>query len=450
MGNSEVGHLNIGAGRVVYQELTRISKEIREKSFFVNEELCAAMEYASKNGQALHLIGLVSDGGVHSHNTHLYALLQMAKKYSLERVFVHAFMDGRDTPPQSGKGFLQALQEQLVQIGTGKIASVIGRYYAMDRDKRFDRVELAYKALVDNVGAFANDPVQYIEDSYQNGVYDEFVMPSIISNTERIQNGDAIIFFNFRPDRAREITRAFVDADFNGFERTPLKELYYVCMTEYDTTINARVVYKPQNINNTLGEVLAQANKTQLRIAETEKYAHVTFFFNGGIEAPNDLEERVLIPSPHVATYDLQPEMSAYLVKDKLIELIDSKVFDAIILNFANPDMVGHTGVYEAGRLAMTAVDNCLSELVPKLLDLNYNILITADHGNLEVMIDELTGQPHTAHTSNPVNLILISKKLEKATLRSDGALCDIAPTMLQLMEIKQPIEMTGSTLISK
>ncbi len=449
MGNSEVGHLNIGAGRVVYQELTRISKEIREGNLYKNPELCAAMSYAQDNGKAVHFLGLLSDGGVHSHNTHLYALLKMAQQNYLQRVYVHAFMDGRDTPPQSGKEYMQELVTQMQSIGTGKVATVSGRYYAMDRDKRYERVEKAYRAMVEN-GATIADPVQYIADSYTQGVYDEFVVPMAVQGTERVQSGDVVIFFNFRPDRAREITRAFVDANFDGFALEGLKDLYYVCMTEYDPTITARVAYQPQNITNTLGEVLAKSGKKQLRIAETEKYAHVTFFFNGGVEAPNANEERVLIASPRVATYDLQPEMSAYTVKDRLLELLAKEKFDAIILNFANPDMVGHTGVYEAGCQAMQAVDSCLSELVPQMLQQDYAVLITADHGNLEMMRDLETCQPYTAHTSNPVPLILVTNGTAKQELRTDGALCDIAATMLELMDMEQPTEMTGTSLIQK
>ena len=451
MGNSEVGHLNIGAGRVVYQELTRISKDIREGIFDNNPELVAAMQYAKNNDKALHLMGLVSDGGVHSHNTHLYALLKMAEKFGLSRVYVHAFLDGRDVPPQSGADFLRQLEAELAKIGTGKIATVSGRYYAMDRDKRYERNQLAYEAMVRGKSCECSSAVDCVETSYQAGKFDEFVMPCAIDteHTERVGEGDAIIFFNFRPDRARQITRAFVDENFDGFERGAWLNPYFVCMTEYDKTIQAHVVYRQQSMDNTLGEYLAKNNKKQLRIAETEKYAHVTFFFNGGVEAPNDGEERLLIASPKVATYDLQPEMSAYQVRDELIKQLDTDKFDVVILNFANADMVGHTGIYEAAVKAMQTVDECVGAVVAKMLDKGWDILITADHGNLEYMLDETSGQPYTAHTSNPVELLLVSERFQNAKLHS-GALCDIAPTMLDMLGLKEPEEMTGKSLINK
>lgn len=449
MGNSEVGHLNIGAGRVVYQELTRISKDIRDSLFFSNPELTKAMQYAKDNDKALHLLGLLSDGGVHSHNTHLYALLKMAKDFGLSRVYVHAFLDGRDVPPQSGAGYVQALQQEMHRLGVGKIATVCGRYYAMDRDQRYERNQLAYTAMVDGKGAHCVDAVACVQESYKQAKFDEFVLPCVVdaAHTERITAGAAIIFFNFRPDRARQITRAFVDADFDGFERGTYLNPYFVCMTEYDVTIKAHVAYQQQSLDNTLGEYLAKHGKKQLRIAETEKYAHVTFFFNGGVEIPNAGEERLLIASPKVATYDLQPEMSAYLVKDKLLELLDADKFDVLVLNFANADMVGHTGVYAAGIKAMQAVDKCMGEVVCKMLGLGWDVLITADHGNLEYMLDETSGQPYTAHTSNPVKLLLVSKRYQQAKLEP-GALCDLAPTMLDMLGLEKPKEMTGKSLI--
>ena len=451
MGNSEVGHLNIGAGRVVYQELTRISKDIRDGLFFSNQQLVQAMQYAKDNGKALHLLGLLSDGGVHSHNTHLYALLKMAKDFGLSRVYVHAFLDGRDVPPQSGADYVQALQDELDKLGVGKIATIAGRYYAMDRDKRYERNQLAYAAMVDGQGEQCTDAVACVKDSYKQEKFDEFVLPCVIdaAHTERISVGDAVIFFNFRPDRARQITRAFVDADFSGFERSAYLDPYFVCMTEYDATIKSHVAYHQQSMSNTLGEYLAKNGKKQLRIAETEKYAHVTFFFNGGVEAPNDGEERVLIPSPKVATYDLQPQMSAYQVTDKLLAILDEDRFDVIILNFANADMVGHTGVYAAGIEAMQAVDKCMGEVVCKMLGQGWDVLITADHGNLEYMLDEVSGQPYTAHTNNPVELLLVSSRYQRAKLKQ-GALCDLAPTMLDMLGLDKPAEMTGHSLIVK
>ena len=449
MGNSEVGHLNIGAGRVVYQELTRISKDIREGGFYQNPQLRQAMQSAVDKGRAVHIMGLLSDGGVHSHNTHLYALLKLAKQMQVPKVYIHAFLDGRDVPPQSGLGFVQDLEAHIAEIGVGAIASVAGRYYAMDRDQRHERVELAYQALTGSAPAYAT-AVDAVQAAYEQQIYDEFVKPCVIApaTTQGITSGDSVIFFNFRPDRARQITRALIDPEFIGFKRQLIGDLNFVCMTEYDKTICAPVAYAQQNLTNTLGEVLAKAGKTQLRIAETEKYAHVTFFFNGGVEAPNPLEERVLIASPKVATYDLQPEMSAYQVKERLIELVQAKNYDTIILNFANADMVGHTGNYQAGIQAMQAVDACVGEVVEKLLAADYKILITADHGNLEYMQDEQTRQPYTAHTSNQVRLLLLSREQLQLDTQRTGSLADIAPTILQLLSLEQPAEMSGTSLL--
>ena len=449
MGNSEVGHLNIGAGRVVYQELTRISKDIRDGGFFENPQLIQALQAAKATGKAVHMMGLLSAGGVHSHNTHLYALLKLAKQLQVPQVYIHAFLDGRDVPPQSGLGFVQDLEAKILEIGIGKLASLSGRYYAMDRDQRYERLEPAYQALVGTAPEYVNATVA-LEQSYSQGIYDEFVKPCVVDckNSRGISAGDSVIFFNFRPDRARQITRALLDTEFTGFKREKIQDLNFVCMTEYDKTIKAKVAYAQQNLKNTLGEVLAKAGKTQLRIAETEKYAHVTFFFNGGVEAPNLQEERVLIASPKVATYDLQPEMSAYKVKDRLKELLQVKKYDTIILNFANADMVGHTGNYQAGIQAMQVVDSCVGEVVEQLLANGYQILITADHGNLEYMQDEQTKQPYTAHTSNPVKLMLISQQQLALNTQIAGSLCDIAPTILQLLKIAPPVEMTGQSLL--
>ena len=431
IGNSEVGHLNIGAGRIIYQSLTRITKAIKDGDFFTNEVLCACMDKTKEAGKALHLMGLLSDGGVHSNINHLIALLEMAKARGLEKVFVHAFLDGRDVPPQSAIGFIKQLQDAMDAMNFGKLATVTGRYYAMDRDKRWERLEKAYKTLVlGEVKVFA-DPVQGVEASYEAGV----------------TGGDGIIFFNFRPDRAREITRALNDAEFPYFER-PASALpvNFVCMTQYDATIDAPVAYPPESYDDTLGEVLAKKGMHQLRIAETEKYAHVTFFFNGGVEEPNLNEERVLINSPKVATYDLQPEMSAYEVTDALLAELDKDKFDVVILNYANPDMVGHTGVLPAAIKAMEAVDECVGKVVEKVLALGGSVCITADHGNLEKMA-EADGVPHTAHTTNVVPFILVSKEEQKL---HNGILADIAPTMLELLKIEKPAVMTGSSLIEK
>ncbi len=453
MGNSEVGHMNIGAGRIVYQELTRITKEIQDGEFFQNEALLEAVAHCKSNNSALHLMGLLSDGGVHSHNTHLYGLLELAKREGLEKVYVHAFLDGRDTPPASGKDFVAELVEKMKEIGVGEIASISGRYYAMDRDNRWEREELAYNALRYGEGAYAADPVAAVAASYADGKTDEFMLPTVITNDEKavgkVSDGDSVIFFNFRPDRAREMTRIFCADEFNGFDRgNRVQDLVYVCFTEYDVTIpNKIIAFKKVSITNTFGEWLAANGKTQLRIAETEKYAHVTFFFNGGVEAPNENEDRILINSPKVATYDLQPEMSAYLVCDKMVEAVHSGKYDVIIINFANPDMVGHTGVLEAAIAAVEAVDTCVGRVVDAVKEEDGVILLCADHGNCEMMIDEVTGEPFTAHTTNPVPFILINAD-PSFSLKEGGKLCDLVPTLIDLMEMEKPAEMTGESLL--
>jgi len=449
MGNSEVGHTNIGAGRVVYQELTRITKSIKDGDFFENEALCGAVDNCLKNGTALHLIGLMSDGGVHSHNTHLWGLLELAKRKGLTKVFIHCLMDGRDVPPTSGKDFVAECIEKTKEIGVGTVATVMGRYYAMDRDNRWERVSRAYAAMVYGEGTKNADPVAAIQASYDNNVTDEFIEPIVCTDTV-ISANDSIIFFNFRPDRAREITRTFVDDDFNGFERKNGRfPLYYVCFTQYDATMpNVNVAFKPQSLTNTFGEYLAANNKTQLRIAETEKYAHVTFFFNGGVEAPCDGEDRALINSPKVATYDLQPEMSAYLVTDEVEKRIASGKYDVIVLNYANCDMVGHTGVFDAAKAAVEAVDTCVGRTVKAVLEAGGFCIITADHGNADKMYEEDGVSPFTAHSTNPVPLCVIGKG--DMNLREGGRLADIAPTMLDLMGLAQPAEMTGESLIVK
>ena len=452
MGNSEVGHLNMGAGRIVYQELTRITKSIADGDFFENEEFLAAVENCKKNNSALHMYGLVSDGGVHSHNTHIYGLLELAKRNGLEKVYVHCFLDGRDTPPASGKDFVAALEEKMSEIGVGKVASVMGRYYAMDRDNRWDRVELAYKALTLGEGNKNESATAAIQASYDDGKTDEFVMPTVVTENGApvglINDNDSIIFFNFRPDRAREITRAFCDDEFAGFAREKKQGLVYVCFTDYDETIgNKLVAFKKQMITNTFGEFLAANGKTQARIAETEKYAHVTFFFNGGIEEPNAGEDRILVKSPKVATYDLQPEMSAPQVCDKLVEAIGSDKYDVIIINFANPDMVGHTGVESAAISAVEAVDACVGRAVEAIKNVGGVMFICADHGNAEQLVDYETGAPFTAHTTNPVPFILVNAD-ENLGLREGGCLADIAPTLIEIMGMEQPKEMTGKSLL--
>ena len=452
MGNSEVGHLNMGAGRIVYQELTRITKSIADGDFFENEEFLAAVENCKKNNSALHMYGLVSDGGVHSHNTHIYGLLELAKRNGLEKVYVHCFLDGRDTPPASGKDFVAELEAKMAEIGVGKVASVMGRYYAMDRDNRWDRVELAYRALTLGEGNKNESATAAIQASYDDGKTDEFVMPTVVTENGApvglINDNDSIIFFNFRPDRAREITRAFCDDEFTGFAREKKQGLVYVCFTDYDETIKGkRVAFKKQMITNTFGEFLAANGKTQARIAETEKYAHVTFFFNGGIEEPNEGEDRILVKSPKVATYDLQPEMSAPQVCDKLVEAIGSDKYDVIIINFANPDMVGHTGVESAAIAAVEAVDACVGRAVEAIKNVGGVMFICADHGNAEQLLDYETGAPFTAHTTNPVPFILVNAD-ENLGLREGGCLADIAPTLIEIMGLEQPKEMTGKSLL--
>ena len=447
MGNSEVGHTNIGAGRIVYQELTRITKSFDEGEALGNPALTAAMENARRPGQALHLMGLLSDGGVHSHIRHLYGLMEMARRFAVERVYLHCFMDGRDVPPTSGIEFVAALQQKIKELGLGQIATVSGRYYAMDRDNRWERVKLAYDAIVNGEGNKDPDPVAVMQKSYDAGVTDEFIVPTLVTEGAGIKAGDSVIFFNFRPDRARELTRTLVDPDFAGFEREKgFFPLTYICMTQYDATMpNVEVAYRPESLANTLGEYLSRLGKTQLRIAETEKYAHVTFFFNGGVEAPYEGEDRVLIPSPKVATYDLQPEMSAYAVTDEAVRRIESGRYDVIILNYANCDMVGHTGVFEAAVKAVEAVDTCLGRLLAALEKAGGRAFLTADHGNADQMADE-NGAPFTAHTTNPVPFVAIG--FGDVTLRSGGRLADIAPTMLQAMGLPQPEEMTGRSLL--
>ena len=452
MGNSEVGHLNMGAGRIVYQELTRITKEIEDGDFFKNEALLAGMKNVKENNSALHLFGLLSDGGVHSHNTHLYGLLEMAKKEGIEKVYVHCFLDGRDTAPTSGKGFIEELEQKMKEIGVGEIASIIGRYYAMDRDNRWDRVEAAYKAVANGEGKKAASAVAAIEASYAEEVTDEFVVPTVIEkdgqSVATVNDKDSVIFFNFRPDRAREITRAFCADDFDGFERGARKNVTYVCFTEYDVTIpNKLVAFHKVELKNTFGQILADNGKTQARIAETEKYAHVTFFFNGGVEEPNKGEDRILVKSPKVATYDLKPEMSAYEVCDKLVGAIKSDKYDVIIINFANPDMVGHTGVEAAAIAAVEAVDACVGKAVAALKEVDGTMFVCADHGNAEQLIDYTTGESYTAHTTNPVPFILVNYD-PAYTLRESGCLADIAPTLLEIMGMKQPEEMTGKSLL--
>ena len=452
MGNSEVGHTNIGAGRIVYQELTRITKSIEDGDFFSNPEFIAAIENCKKYNSKLHILGLVSDGGVHSHNRHLYGLLEMAKRRDFENVYVHCFLDGRDTPPASAENYIQELEEKMKEKGVGKIASLSGRFYAMDRDKRWNREQKAYDAMVFGKGETAGTAINAIESSYQKEVFDEFVEPTVIMNGDKpvatIEDGDSVIFFNFRPDRARQITRALVDPEFNEFE-TKKMNLYFVCFTSYDETMpNVHIAFKKEPVKNTLGEVISKNGGKQLRIAETEKYAHVTFFFNGGEVKQYEGEDRILVPSPKVETYDMKPEMSAYEVTEKVLEAINSKKYNCIILNYAHPDMVGHTGNLPAAIKAIETIDECVGKVVGAINAQKANLLITADHGNAEQMIDYKTGEPHTAHTTNLVPLILISEK-ENVKLK-EGKLADLAPTILELMGIEKPEEMTGESLIEK
>ena len=446
MGNSEVGHTNIGAGRVVYQMLVKITKSIEDGDFFDIEALKNAVQNCKDNGSALHLIGLLSDGGVHSHIDHLYGLLQLAKKNGLQKVFVHCLMDGRDVSTTSGVGFIKDLQAKMKELGVGEIATVMGRYYAMDRDFAWDRVEKAYAAFVYGEGIQNSDPVKAMEESYANGVTDEFIVPTVVNKNGMIKAGDSVVSFNFRPDRARQFTRTLVDPDFNGFERkNGFFPLTYVCMTQYDETMpNVSVAFPPEELKMTFGEYLASKNMTQLRIAETQKYAHVTFFFNGGEEKTFKGEDRILIQSPDVPTFDLQPEMSAYPVCDAVCEQIESGKYDAVVLNFANCDMVGHTGVFDAAVKAVEAVDECVGRVVDSTLKMGGSVIITADHGNADCMVGE-DGQPFTPHTTNPVPFCVVGYPCE---LKEGGRLADIVPSILKIMGLPQPPEMTGESLI--
>jgi 2,3-bisphosphoglycerate-independent phosphoglycerate mutase len=451
MGNSEVGHLNIGAGRIVYQSLTRVNLAIREGEFEENATIVGAIAHAKENNKKLHAFGLLSDGGVHSHIEHLYAILRLAKKQGLDEVYIHGFLDGRDVGPQTARKYIEALQEQIKEVGIGKIATLSGRYYSMDRDKRWDRVEKAYRAMAYGEGPTYTDPLEVVEDSYKNDIYDEFVLPSVIVDEDgvpvgKVEDEDAVIFYNFRPDRAIQISNTFANEDFRSFERgeNHPKNLHFVCLTRFSETVNGFVAFKPVNLDNTLGEVLSQNNLNQLRIAETEKYPHVTFFMSGGREAEFPGEKRILIDSPKVATYDLKPEMSVYEVTDALLAEIEGDKQDAIILNFANPDMVGHSGKLEPTIKAIEAVDECLGKVVDAILAKGGDAIITADHGNSDIIITE-EGTPHTAHTTNPVPVIVTR---DGAELREDGILADLAPTMLTLLDVEQPKEMTGKTLI--
>ena len=453
MGNSEVGHTNIGAGRIVYQELTKITKSIEDGNFFAIPEFIEAIENCKKYNSKLHILGLVSDGGVHSHIRHLYGLLEMAKRRDFENVYVHCFLDGRDTPPASAENYITQLEEKMREKGIGKIASLSGRYYAMDRDKRWDRVKKCYDALVNGEGNKATSATIAIENSYQKEVFDEFVEPTVICNGETpiatIQEHDSVIFFNFRPDRAREITRTIVDKDFNEFE-TKKMDTYFVCFTNYDETMpNVKIAFKKEPLVNTFGEVISKNGMTQLRIAETEKYAHVTFFFNGGEEKQYPGEDRILVPSPKVETYDLKPEMSAYEVTDKVCEALENDRYDVVILNYANTDMVGHTGSLQAAIKAVETIDECVGRVVKIIEEKKGNLIITADHGNAEQMIDYKTGEPHTAHTTNPVPIVLVTDHKEYK-LKESGKLADLAPTMLDLMGLQKPEEMTGESLLIK
>ena len=447
MGNSEVGHTNIGAGRIVYQMLVKISKDINDGKIYENKALSDAMDAAKANGKSLHLMGLLSNGGVHSHNEHLYGLLKMAKKKGIENVYVHTFLDGRDVPPTSGADFMAELEKEIKEIGVGSIATIMGRFYAMDRDNAWDRVEKAYKAMVDGEGIQETDAVTAVKNSYANDVTDEFVIPTVVDKNGMIKEGDSVIFFNFRPDRARQITRTFVDPDFTGFERKYFP-VNFVCMTQYDESMpNVTVAYPPETLEMTFGEYISKKGLTQLRIAETQKYAHVTFFFNGGEEKQFEGEERILIKSPDVETFDMKPEMSAYEVTDAVVDAINSDKFDVIILNYANCDMVGHTGIMEAAVKAVEAVDECVGRMVDAILAKGGQAIITADHGNADCLIDPVTKAPFTAHTTNPVPMILVGAGDVKV---KNGRLCDLCPTMLDLMGLEKPEQMTGESLIVK
>ncbi|MBM0066181.1 2,3-bisphosphoglycerate-independent phosphoglycerate mutase [Alkalicoccobacillus gibsonii] len=451
MGNSEVGHLNIGAGRIVYQSLTRVNLAIREGEFFENQTFLDAIDHVNEKGTALHLYGLLSDGGIHSHIEHLFALLELAKRKNVKKVYIHGFLDGRDVAPTSAETYLRSLQEKLNEVGIGELATVHGRYYAMDRDKRWDRLEKSYRAMVYGEGPSYENALDVLEDNYKNEIHDEFVIPSVLTDKEgkpvaTVQDNDAVIFFNFRPDRAIQLSQVFTNEDFRGFDRGEKfpKNLHFVCLTKFSESVDGFVAFKPTNLDNTLGEVLSQQNLRQLRIAETEKYPHVTFFFSGGREQEFPGESRILIDSPKVATYDLQPEMSAYEVTDALVSEIEADKHDAIILNFANPDMVGHSGKLEPTIKAIEAVDECLGKVVDAILEKGGAAIITADHGNADEVVT-LEGNPMTAHTTNRVPVIVTEKGV---TLREDGILADLAPTVLQLLDAKQPEEMTGKTLI--
>ncbi|MCR4441648.1 MAG: 2,3-bisphosphoglycerate-independent phosphoglycerate mutase [Peptococcaceae bacterium] len=455
MGNSEVGHLNIGAGRIVYQELTRINRAIRTGEFQKNPVLTEAMDKAAQGGKNLHLMGLLSDGGVHSHIDHLFSLLEMAAARGLKKVFVHALLDGRDVPPANAGEYVRALEEKMRELKTGKIATVTGRYYTMDRDKRWDRVEKGYRAMVEGEGLKASMALEAVEKAYEMKLTDEFVKPTVIVDNEGrpvglVQPQDVMIMFNFRADRARQISYAFTEPGFKAFARSGgFLGLHYVCFTQYDAALEAPVAFPPQNLDNTLGEVVSKAGLRQLRIAETEKYAHVTFFFNGGLEEPYPGEDRVLIDSPKVATYNLQPEMSAPGITGKAVEMIDEQDYDLVVINYANPDMVGHTGQFAAAVKAIETVDRCMKKVIEKVVEKGGACLITADHGNAECMLDTETRQPVTAHTCNLVPVILAGRGTQKMRLRS-GSLQDIAPTVLELMDIEKPVEMTGESLIIK
>ncbi|MFP3370574.1 MULTISPECIES: 2,3-bisphosphoglycerate-independent phosphoglycerate mutase [unclassified Pseudomonas] len=448
MGNSEVGHMNLGAGRVVYQDFTRVTKAIRDGEFFENPVLTGAVDHATNAGKAVHILGLLSDGGVHSHQDHLVAMAELAAQRGAEKIYLHAFLDGRDTPPRSAQSSIELLDGTFAKLGKGRIATLIGRYFAMDRDNRWDRVSAAYNLIVDSAAEYTADTAQAgLEAAYARDESDEFVKATRIGEAVKVEDGDAVIFMNFRADRARELSRAFVETDFNEFPRARLPKLAaYIGLTQYSAKIPAPAAFAPSSLNNVLGEYLAKNGKTQLRIAETEKYAHVTFFFSGGREEPFEGEERILIPSPKVATYDLQPEMNAPQVTDRIVEAIEQQRYDVIVVNYANGDMVGHTGVFEAAVKAVEALDTCVGRIVEALEKVDGEALITADHGNVEQMEDECTGQAHTAHTTEPVPFIYVGKR--NVTVRDGGVLADVAPTMLKLLGLEKPVEMTGTSIL--